>query len=368
MKKRQTIHGVAALVAALSGMSAYAQTPVTVYGLIDTAVEHVTNVTPTGESMTRMPNLSGGFMPSRIGFRGEEKIGGGLKAIFTLENGFGPDAGTLNQGNRLFGRQAWVGLSGDWGAVTVGRTYSMLFYSFFDVDLIGPAQHSTGTFDAYLPNSRMDNSIAYKGTFSGVTVGASYSLGRDASSAGGPAATNCGGESAADDRACRSWSALLRYDTKTWGVVAGYDTYNGGSGAFAPFSPTSSSQSDSRLNVGAYAKFRTARIGGGVLHRDNEAGAAKPKSRLWYLSASYDVSPTIIVDALASRYDVRNSGDDARLYIVRGSYYLSRRTALYASIAHIGNDGASAMPLSGGGTAPKGAAQNGIMTGIRHSF
>src|SRR5665647_3781484 len=100
-------HIATAVVAILAASAAQAQSSVQVYGLIDAGVEHVTNVDAAGHSLTRMPNLSGGTFPSRLGFRGTEDIGGGLKAVFTLENGFGPDSGTLNQGNRLFGRQAW---------------------------------------------------------------------------------------------------------------------------------------------------------------------------------------------------------------------------------------------------------------------
>jgi predicted porin len=59
--------------------------------------------------------------------KGEEDLGGGLKAIFQLENGFDPGTGKLNQGGREFGRQAFVGLTRDqWGTVTLGRQYDPL--------------------------------------------------------------------------------------------------------------------------------------------------------------------------------------------------------------------------------------------------
>src|SRR4249920_604342 len=107
---------------ALAGTAAQAQS-VTVYGLLDSGIEYLDKVGATSKSLTRMPGLSGS-VPSRLGFRGSEDLGGGLKADFTLEMGLGVDSGTFNQGGRGFGRQAWIGLSGPWGAVQLGRQYT----------------------------------------------------------------------------------------------------------------------------------------------------------------------------------------------------------------------------------------------------
>jgi len=106
--KLNTIATASLLAAAATG--ANAQTNVTLYGVIDTGVEYITNV-GGGDSLTRMPTLTGGQLPSRFGFRGTEDMGGGLKAVFTLESGFAPDQGTLNQGGRIFGRQVLISTS-----------------------------------------------------------------------------------------------------------------------------------------------------------------------------------------------------------------------------------------------------------------
>lgn len=362
---------VALLLSALavtSAASASAQSSVQMYGLNDTAIEHLSNTAPGGKGLTRMPNLSGGQFPSRLGFRGTEDLGGGLKAVFNLENGFAPDAGVVGQGNRLFGRQAWVGLGGEWGLVSVGRTYSMLFFTFLDTDIIGPAQFSIGAIDLLLPNLRNDNSISYKGSFSGVTVGAGYSLGRDASSAGGPAGTNCAGENPADSRACRAWNAMLAYDTKGWGVLAGYDTYNGGPGAAAAFGPTRSALSDTRWHVGAYGRFGPVKVGGGLVKRNNEGNTPSPRSTLSYLGASVGIRNAIVLDAQLARIDQKAGPNDTNMYLVRANYNLSKRTAAYASIGKVRNGGNAAVSLSAGATVVAGGSQNGVMTGIRHSF
>ena len=110
---------------------------VTIYGIIDAAVERVSNVGPAAASISRMPGLTGTF-PSRLGFRGTEDLGDGLRAVFVLEQGFSPDTGTLNQGGRMFGRQAFVGLSDSWGTISFGRQYTMLYMWVLDADILGP--------------------------------------------------------------------------------------------------------------------------------------------------------------------------------------------------------------------------------------
>ena len=354
------------LLAACCG--AYAQSAVTMYGVIDNAVEHITNVGPARGSLTQMPGLTGS-VPSRLGFRGSEDLGGGLRAVFTLEQGFSPDSGVLNQGGRVFGRQSFVGLSGPWGSVTLGRQYTMLFWSLIETDLMGPAIYGAGSLDSYIPNARADNAIAYRGTFNGFTLGATYSLGRDVVNAGpSPAGTNCAGESATDSQACREWSGLLKYDSPAWGGALAIDQLRGGPGAFAGL--TSSGLTDTRIVANAYAKFGAVKVAGGLIKRDNEASAATPKSDLWYVGASYPTGPWTL-EAGVFRLKFKNSSNAANLVTARATYNLSKRTAVYAMAGRIDNNGSLGLALSGGapGSNPvAGTGQTGIATGIRHSF
>ena len=115
-----------------------------------------------------------------------------------------------NQGGRLFGRQAYVGLKSGLGTVSVGRIYTMTFWSGTSADIHGGGIYGTGSLDSYLPNARVDNALGWMFNQSGWTLGATYSLGRDAVNAGpSPAGTNCAGESGADSRACRQWLSLI---------------------------------------------------------------------------------------------------------------------------------------------------------------
>lgn len=365
MKKKYIAAGL--MIAAATASHAQS-TSVTVYGLIDSGVEHVTKVGATGGGLTRVPTMTGS-LPSRIGFRGTEDLGGGLKAVFTLENGFGTDGGTLGQGGRLFGRQSFVGFSGPWGTVSLGHQYTMLFWSILDSDILGPNVYGSGSLDSYIPNARADNSISYRGTFNGLTLGATYSLGRDTVNAGpSPAGTNCAGENPADRKACREWSTLVKYDTPGWGVAFAHDRINGGPGAFAGL--TSSSLSDSRTILNGYVKFGPAKVGGGVIRRDNEASAT-PKSNLYYLGGAYSVTPAFTLDAEVLKLDVKNSANEATLFAVRGLYSFSRRTVGYVTAGHISNDGTFNVSVSGGapGSNPvAGGSQMGLMVGMRHAF
>ena len=364
MKKLKPL-ALAAL--ATAALSAQAQSSVTLYGVVDAAVEHLSG---SGASVTRMPGLTGGQAPSRLGFRGSEDLGGGLRAIFTLEQGISVDNGTLNQGGRAFGRQAFVGISAPWGTVSLGRQYSMLFWSQLDADILGPAMFGSGSLDSYLPNARVDNAVAYRGTFSGFTVGATYSLGRDSVNAGpSPAGTNCAGESGTDTKACRQWSLLAKYDTAQWGLSAAVDEIRGGAGAFAGL--TSSAMTDRRSTVAGWGKWGDLKVGAGLIARRNEASATTPRSTLWYVGTAYPITPQFVLDGQVFKLDYKNSANQATMLALRGTYHLSKRTSVYATAGHIANDGSLALSVSNaaaGGAPAAGGSQTGWGVGIRHTF
>ncbi len=96
----------------------------------------------------------------------------------------------------------------------------MLFWAVLDPDILGPNAFGSGSLDSYIPNTRADNAIAYKGTFGGLTVGGMYSFGRDVANAGpSPAGTNCAGENPADKSQCREWSAMIGLGPEDTGAL-----------------------------------------------------------------------------------------------------------------------------------------------------
>ena len=362
---KQAIFGACALLGTMAASTAMAQSAVTVYGLLDSGLVYTTNINAAGDSITKVPSLTGTF-PSRIGFRGAEDLGNGLQAVFTLETGLALDTGAMGQGNRLFGRQATIGLKGAWGTLTLGRQVNMTYLAGMKADVLGPNLFAIGSIDPYLPNARSDNAIGYMGNFNEFTVGATYSFGRDSSAAGGPAATGCAGEVAGNAKACRQTTALLGYDNKRFGATASYDILYGNVGAAGGL--TSSNNSDRRTTLNLYAMLGTTKIGGGVIDRETKAVTGVTKSDLYYLGASWPVTELVTVDAQVAYRDIKDSDNDVSMLAVRATYALSKRTAAYAAIGRMKNSGLSAVALDAGGTVGVGKTQNGLMAGMRHSF
>jgi len=363
----KAIHWGAAVAGATLAAGVHAQS-VTLYGTIDTGLEYLNHIGPKRGSTLLVPGITG-TQPSRWGLRGAEDLGGGLKAQFVLESGFLPDSGTLGQGGRMFGREAHVGLSGNWGTLFVGRQYTMLSYAIRDANITGTNIYGSGSLDSYIPNARVDNSIGYLGRFGGFTVGATYSGGRDAVNAGpSPGGTNCAGENPADSKRCREWSAMVKYNSPVWGAALAYDALRGGPGAFAGL--TSSDLTDTRLVANGYLQLGAWRLGAGLIRRDNE-GSTVPRSDLLHVGAAYQLSTSTRLDAELLRLDFKNSPNRATLATVRAQYALSKRTATYATLGHISNDGNLALSVSAGqpgGNPPAGDSQMGMLVGIRHSF
>jgi predicted porin len=354
--------GVAAL---LPFSSAFAQSNVTLYGVYDAGVERVTNVGPSRGSVVRMPSITGS-LPSRLGFRGSEDLGDGLKAVFVLESGFAPDQGTYNQSNRAFGRQAYVGLQGSWGQVSFGRQYSQLVWGLIG-DTMGPSIYVAALLDTYIPNARVDNAVAYRGNFGDFTVGTTYSLGRDTQ---GPAvAGGCAGEVAGDAKACRHLSWTLQYATKEWGLALTSDRMWGGNAAAGSPLPLSS-QRDTRNLLSGFYVIGPVKLGAGVLQRNNE-GSVTPKSNWSFLGGSYALGQWQF-DAQVGRLDIKNSPNDGNVLAGRVAFNFSKRTAAYFTAGRLNNKGASALTVDGGvvaGSSPSpGVGQTGTMIGLRHIF
>ena len=355
---------------------------VTLYGIIDTGVEYLNHANSAGKSLVRMPGTTG-ELPSRWGLKGSEPLGDDYNAVFTLESGFATGTGSLNQGGRLFGRQAYVGIDGPLGALTFGRQYSMLFWSLQPADIVGTNIYGLASFDAWIANPRSDNTVVYKKQFAGLSFGASYSFGRDASPANGfntPGEGTCAGSIPGNAAACREWTLLPKYDATNWGGAASYDRQNGGPGAAAslfngliPVALTSSGNRDSHLVLDGYAKVGKFTVGAVWLNRRvNSSSTTTPtiSSNQYALEADYQMSPALFFDVLLQRVVNRQQDTRATMQATRATYLLSSRTAVYAQLGFLQNSANAAYSVSGGGasTPGKGMTQVGSMLGIRHTF
>ena len=122
-KMKKTIVGFTTVLGLGLASTAHAQSSVTLYGIIDDGLTYASNV--GGHSQYAL--ASGISQGSRWGLQGTEDLGGGLSAIFRLENGFNLSTGALGQASREFGRAAFVGLSStQYGTVKLGRQNEMM--------------------------------------------------------------------------------------------------------------------------------------------------------------------------------------------------------------------------------------------------
>lgn len=330
-----------AVLSALSGI-AMAQSSVTLYGVADVSVERISGAT----SLTRV--TSGQQQGSRWGMRGSEDLGGGLSAVFQLESGFNIDSGASGQGGLLFGRQAYVGLAGSFGAVRLGRQYSPMD----DIaSVIGTKTYDVLSLVPIIGNgdyNRVNNAITYLSpAMNGLTIQAQYSLGEERVAT--DASANFG----------KQYSVNALYEQGPWVAGGSYMTVIDADG-------TTAGQQDkgALLLVGSY-DFGTVKLSA---YYDAEDKAAE-KLKVMGLAAAFKLGATTVSVGAAKAKNVNGSAaalsDDATLFTLQASHNLSKRTALYANLTTVNNDDAAALGFNG---PVAGSSSNGIQVGIRHRF
>jgi predicted porin len=370
---------------------ASAQGSVTLYGIIDTGVDWENHVaTAPGQnaavgSAFRMTSLSAS-LPSRWGVRGTEDLGGGLTANFELENGFAPNNGTFMNGDRLFGRSAWVGIDGAFGSIKLGRQLNMTYAALLKTTVIGPSLYSVAALDPYLPNARSDNAISYFGNFRHLVAGVTYSFGRDASEIPGaaavdggaaysPSASNCPGNAAGDTLACRQITALLGYWGDRFGAQLVYDEMRGGPGigsgsvGYDPSGPTLlpvSGDKTTRYLASGYAQIGPVHIAGGAIHRKTTT-TSRYETDIFYGGASYLPLPDIKIDAEISRITTTDH-KNANYYVMRAAYLLSKRTQVYTMVGFMQNNSRASYSVGAGYFTVAGTKQTGVMLGLMQAF
>ncbi|ALE55634.1 porin [Paraburkholderia sp. SIMBA_055] len=376
------------MVAALTGVfatAAHAQSSVTLYGLIDAGITYTNNQ----HGHSNWQQTSGSVNGSRWGLRGAEDLGGGLKAIFTLENGFGINDGSLKQGGREFGRQAFVGLSSNqFGAVTLGRQYDSM------VDFVGPLA-LTGTqyggtqfahpFDNdNLNNSfRINNSVKYTSAnyggfkfgglygfsnqadgfannraysagasynWGGLNVGAAYLQLNNNGATGAAAAFNAGGAVSSDN-------TFFASRQQTWGAGASY--------AFGPatvglvYSQTNLS---GLAGIGAGASGQTGGVafGGDSAHFQN-----------FEANARYALTPAVSIAGsyTYTRASLAGTRPHWNQFNLQTAYALSKRTDVYLQGEYQQvNENAVVNADINGLAASSNNKQIAVTAGLRHRF
>ena len=160
---------IALAVLAAAG-TASAQSSVTIYGKVDLGLNQA-----IGSDVTKLGEASG----SRFGLTGAEDLGGGLKANFKLEHRFQPDTGAVTKPDVFWHGTSTVGLSGGFGSVDLGRTYSAAFYTASAGDVFGwdGVASNASTTNAGTQATRFSNGIFYTSpNLNGFTARVSYGL------------------------------------------------------------------------------------------------------------------------------------------------------------------------------------------------
>jgi predicted porin len=378
--------GGAIALTALMASSSYAQTAVTVYGLIDAAVVYnnkaATSATTTGSSLSL---ASGTLQGSRLGFKGTEDLGAGLKALFVIENGFNVDTGVLGQGGLMFGRTAIVGLSGNFGQVTVGRQADFAYTNQAMYTSSSPFGFSSLVNSAHAMNldrtqgSRVNNSIRYDtpAGLGGFKASAIYGFGEQAgnSSAGQSAGIGAQyangpftvGLSYFQAKAASAAGVAATIPSSDTGTVCANVTGSAGDTCLKTLTLVGAYQSGPALVYVSWSQVKQPLAGGAGAR--TLGGASNEKINLYDIGMTYQI--TSAVKLLASVVQDRASfvgGATGRVmqYNLGVDYALSKRTDIYSLL---GSQRTSDMVAPGIFGAP-GAdnSQNVLLVGIRHTF
>lgn len=411
---------IALAVAGLAAAPAFAQSNVTIYGLVDVGAEWASSGAG-GNRGSDFRIQSGQQAGSRLGFKGQEDLGNGLSAIWTLEMGLsldngqstlhganGGDTGANNvqnvtNGSAIFQRQAFAGLkSNSLGQLTFGRQYTP-FYAVkastdpFALGLGGTLNNLMG----YVPGNadRLNNFALYVSpSFAGFTFGAGYSTGQENNSN----ANNLGGNSY---EAGRTFGALAQYANGPLYVGLAYHNARTVPGATAGFvdvvdkagnviGQTSSSVASTTGSVpradawylGASYDFQVVKLfanySQGSAAKNTVGTAADLKGRLWNVGVTVPfLGKHKVIAAYTQAYNNTAgsaSNDGAKLWGLGYTYDLSKRTNLYTSYARLIKDDNSATWAAGqpridgavaqGLTGVAGKNAQSLMVGVKHTF
>lgn len=321
---------------ALAALSAVASLPaaaaVTLSGTVDTNVQYIDN--GTAGSVTSVS--SGGNAATQFTFAGNEDLGGGLKASFHLEKGFASDTGAAADPTSFFNRRSTLSLAGGFGEMRLGRDASPTYVANTAFDPFGgvgiaqvstliPAPASTGVFASNQVQWFSPEISGFKANFSlapseGV-VGGKYTGGRLAYASG-------------------KLGAQFAYGETELGALGTFKQTTGGASYDLGSVKVQGSVTEGKLGSN---KATTVLVGAVMPMGAGELRAS-------YVHADYHVS-----NGKSSQF--------ALGYV----HNLSKRTALYGTVAYMTNDDALAGGLLGTPTA-FGDSSKGVEMGIRHSF
>ncbi len=351
-------HACALAATAVLSQCAWAQSSVTMSGIVDMGV-----VRESGGAAGSVTKLTSGIANgSRLIFRGSEELGGGSSAIFWLESGFQGDTGTLGQGGLLFGRQAYVGLSNPaWGTLTLGRQYTPNFLAMAGVG--DPfAAGMTGVFFSVFSNSgsRINNTVKYV-TPKAQGLNAEFFYGA--------------GEISGNTSAGSSAGAALAYSQGKLNARLGYQYRNNDTATLQGRDPAKNILFAMNYDLTAIKLHFAYGINRGPnssqLQAPNAYGSAvaplaSSDSRDLLLGAQVPLGTGKLIASVIHKDDRALPNQDATLFALGYSYFLSKRTDVYASWGRIDNRNGAGYTVSS--AIEVGSGDRAVNLGIRHLF
>ncbi len=355
-----------AVAAAVIGMGvasgAWAQSSVTLYGSLDAGIAYVNNV--GGHAKWAM--IQGNTQPDRWGLKGREDLGGGLSAIFQLENGFYTNNGAFATANTIWNRAAWVGLSAErYGTLTLGRQTPLSF------DSLGPLSTAylamswyafhPGNIDALAATGNVpyNNAVKYRSpSFAGFSAAAMMALGNTTNFSEG-----------------RSVGVALNYANGPFKAAAAYSNEHNrsilvGQTGIANFQGQNTANgyvADKVENIGAGASYQ---LGDWLVHAlytrtRMQSNGFSDTFQSYDVGANYRTSPfnTIAGGAATSTL----AGRRWTQFELGDVYALSKRTQLYANVLYEHATGGARAAFFTAGVSST-ANQVVVLAGIHHSF
>jgi predicted porin len=359
----------------LACSASHAESGVDLYGLISTGIVYANN--QNGHSNFQLAN--GPMQTPRWGLRGTEDLGGGTKAIFTLESGFAIDTGTSSQSGRLFGRQAFVGMtSQDLGTVTLGRQYDLSAATLWPYESATQfAAYGThiGDSDNVFNTFRVNNTIAYKSpSYGGLQVAGMFSL----------------GEKPGDFHSNNAYSLGVSYKSNNLSLGVAYEELNtpnsptnqsgavvGDYGFTSPFltSLATGARVDRQRTLGAGGAYQFGPVGVSMLYtnvRFNYLDNTRLTVNNGEISVTDYITPNLMVGAgyiyTWADYHAMDNSPKWHQVNLGADYFLSKRTDVFlvGIYQHAAGDATYAQIYTLSPSSTK--SQVSAVMGIRHKF
>lgn len=331
---------------------------VTIYGRVSGGVDYINHVAlPAGGTGSKVEYGANKWGPSFLGLKGSEDLGGGLKAVFNLENMFSAGDGAVFGGG-LWNRYAVVGFSSSsWGTVLLGRAMTLVDAELWALDPFGMQTTSIGTLVNFRNSGSPNNAITYNSPEFG---GLSFRLQGEL------------GEKAGDSKANRGLAGTVSYTAGNLTMKAVYEELRDATGNFSNLYANSKEYAFG----GKYAlKDLTLFAGVSRITSDDHTVAdrlnptASTKNQMYWLGATYQITPALNLIGAAYRANLNRGGGSATLYAVGADYFLSKRTMLYTTIGSVANKGAADFSVHASGPQPlPGSNQQTAYAGMMHWF